>query len=175
MSDLAGWETYYVIVGAAAGALVGLQFIVLTLIADRPTLRAPELAAAFATPTIFHFAAVLTVSAVVCAPWDTTTPAAALWGTLGLVGTAYTGLAVSRMRRQTAYKPVLEDWVFHVVLPLAGYVAFAGSAIWAFSQPSPALVAVAAASLLLLLVGIHNSWDAIVYSALVRPQEEGVE
>ena len=36
MSDLAQWESFYVIIGSAAGALIGLQFVVMTLIADRP-------------------------------------------------------------------------------------------------------------------------------------------
>ena len=43
------WESFYVIVGAAAGALIGLQFVVMTLIAERPHLAAPEAGAAFVT------------------------------------------------------------------------------------------------------------------------------
>jgi hypothetical protein len=35
MSALAGWENFYVIVGSSAGALIGLQFVVVTLIANR--------------------------------------------------------------------------------------------------------------------------------------------
>jgi hypothetical protein len=34
MTALAGWENFYVIVGSYAGALIGLQFVVITLIAD---------------------------------------------------------------------------------------------------------------------------------------------
>jgi len=47
MSELAGWDSFYVIVGSAAGALIGLQFVVVTLIADRPHLRVAEAGAAF--------------------------------------------------------------------------------------------------------------------------------
>ena len=36
MTPLAGWENFYVIVGSSAGALIGLQFVVITLIADMP-------------------------------------------------------------------------------------------------------------------------------------------
>ena len=35
------WESFYVIVGAAAGALIGLQFVVMTLLADKPQLASP--------------------------------------------------------------------------------------------------------------------------------------
>jgi len=54
MPELAEWESVYMIVGSAAGALIGLQFVVMTLIAERPPLRAAEAGAVFATPTIAH-------------------------------------------------------------------------------------------------------------------------
>jgi len=38
MTELAGWENFYVIVGSSAGALIGLQFVVITLIAAKPTI-----------------------------------------------------------------------------------------------------------------------------------------
>ena len=46
------WESFYVIVGAAAGALIGVQFVVMTLIAENPPPRVHEAGPAFATPTI---------------------------------------------------------------------------------------------------------------------------
>lgn len=54
MADLAAWDSFYVIVGAAAGALIGLQFVVVTLIAQRPTRASPDGSAAFGTPTVVH-------------------------------------------------------------------------------------------------------------------------
>lgn len=75
MSEMAAWDSFYVIVGSAAGALIGLQFVVLTLIAERPPLRV----AAFSTPTIVHFGVVLLMSALLRAPWHTITLPAILW------------------------------------------------------------------------------------------------
>jgi hypothetical protein len=40
MPELDEWESVYLIVWAAAGALIGLQFVVMTLIAERPPVRA---------------------------------------------------------------------------------------------------------------------------------------
>ena len=69
MTALAGWENFYAIVGSSAGALIGLQFVVITLIADRPIASGQAQAgSAFATPTIVHFGAVR-LSAVLSAPW----------------------------------------------------------------------------------------------------------
>lgn len=42
MSELTEWGSFYLIVGSAAGALIGLQFVVMTLIAERPLLRADD-------------------------------------------------------------------------------------------------------------------------------------
>jgi hypothetical protein len=36
MTALAGWENFYVVGGSSAGALIGLQFVVMALIADMP-------------------------------------------------------------------------------------------------------------------------------------------
>jgi len=43
---------------------VGLQFVVMTLIAERPPVRSPEAGSTFATPTVMHFGSVLLLSAL---------------------------------------------------------------------------------------------------------------
>lgn len=87
MTALSGWENFYVIVGSSAGALIGLQFVVITLIADIPVGHgAAQAGAAFATPTIVHFGAVLLLAALLSAPWHGIAPAAVLWGCWVSVG-----------------------------------------------------------------------------------------
>ena len=167
MPEFAEWESFYVIVGSAAGALIGLQFVVLTLIAERPQLGTPEAGAAFATPTIVHFGTALLLAALVRVPWQTIAPAAVLWGVVGLCGTVYSVVVARRMRVQTAYKPVFEDWLFHVALPLAAYATLALSAFSTSSHAAEALFGVGGAALLLLFIGIHNAWDAVAYQVFV--------
>ena len=36
MTALNGWANFYVIVGSSAGGLIGLQFVVMTLVANMP-------------------------------------------------------------------------------------------------------------------------------------------
>jgi len=163
MSELAAWDSFYVIVGSAAGALIGLQFVVLTLIADRPPLRVAEAGAAFATPTIVHLGAALLLSALLRVPWQTIVPPAALWGLMGIAGVPYAVIVVRRMRHQTVYQPEFEDWLFHVLLPLAAYAVLALSALAAPFKTHEALFGVGAAALLLLFSGIHNAWDSVAY------------
>jgi hypothetical protein len=76
------------------------------------------------------------------------------------------------MRKQTAYRPVFEDWLFHAVLPLAAYATLAASAMVAYSNARAALFLVGAATLLFLFVGIHNSWDAVTYHVFVQRAQQ---
>ena len=168
MSELAKWDSFYVIMGSAAGALIGLQFVVLTLIADRPPAGAAEAGAAFGSPTIVHFGAVLFLSALLHAPWQTITIVAVLWGGLGFGGVVYAGIIVRRMRKQAAYKPIFEDWLFHVALPLTAYAILSVSSFAAFSDTRAALFGVGGAALLLLFIGIHNAWDSVAYHVFVN-------
>jgi len=170
MNEFAKWDSFYVIVGSAAGALIGLQFVVMTLMADRPP--AAEGDAAFATPQIVHFSAVLFLCALVRAPWHGIAPAAVLWGLGGLAGFVYQLIVTARMRRQSVYQPAFEDWFFHVALPLSAYALVAASAVAAFSHPAEAQFALAAATLLLLFAGIHNTWDSVTYYLQVRRREK---
>ncbi|MGH9970567.1 MAG: hypothetical protein ACREBG_22625 [Pyrinomonadaceae bacterium] len=173
MSELTEWNSFYVIVGSSAGALIGLQFVVLTLIAERPPLRAAEAGAAFATPSVVHFAVVLLLSAIASAPWRAIGAVAVFWGLVGLGGIVNGVVVALRLRVQTVYRPVFEDWLFHVLLPLAAYAMLAVSAYVAQSHARLALFVVGAATLLLLFVGIHNAWDAVTYHVFVNRRGQG--
>ncbi len=176
MTSLAEWGNFYVIVGSSAGALIGLQFVVITLIADMPIARGDAQAGgAFTTPSVVHFGVVLLLSAIVSAPWSGIATVAILWGAMGLCGIVYTLLVARRLRVQTTYKPVFEDWLFHVLLPLAAYAALVASACAAHSHARPALFLVAAAALLLLFIGIHNAWDTVTYHVFVRKRDQNPE
>ena len=166
MSELDKWDSFYVIVGSAAGALIGLQFVVMTLIADRPLPRASEAAPAFSTPTIVHFSVVLLLSALLRAPWDSVMGVADVAALIGLAGAVYVVVTARRIRRQTVYKPDAEDWAFHIGLPFAAYAVFALSAFAALFDEHDALFLLGGAALLLLFAGIHNAWDAGAYHVL---------
>jgi hypothetical protein len=163
MSQLDKWDSFYVIVGSAAGALIGLQFVVTTLIAASPPLRAAEAGAAFATPTIVHFGTTLLLSALQRVPWPSIVLAAASWGVIGLGGFAYTLIVARRMRVQTVYQPEFEDWLFHFLLPLGAYAMLVLAALASTFYTHLALFGVATPTLLLLFIGIHNTWDSLVY------------
>jgi hypothetical protein len=173
MTPLSGWGTFYAIVGSSAGALIGLQFVVMTLVANMPITRSDAQAGtAFTTPTVVHFGVVLFLSAVGTAPWNQIDVVAVLWGLAGLIGVMYVVLVSRRLRLQTTYQAVFEDRLFHVLLPFTAYAMLAASACAASFLPRPALFLVGAAALLLLFIGIHNAWDIITYHVFVKRHEQ---
>ncbi len=176
VSFLTTWQNFYVLIGSAAATLTGLIFVVMTLIAGvRVRVSSPSGGiAAFSTPNVVHFCLALLVAAILSAPWQALWNAGLLLGLSGLGGMIYVVIVLRRARRQTDYQPVLEDWLFHTVLPLVSYTALLVAAIVLPSHPAPALFVIAAGTVLLLFIGIHNAWDNVLYIAidLSRPQNK---
>jgi hypothetical protein len=174
LSPLATWQNFYVIIGTAAATLTGLTFVVVTLIAG-VRLRASSPSEAFTTfntPTVLHFGIALLVAALLSAPWQALWQAGVLLGLTGLWGVTYVVIVLRRLRRQTDYQPVMEDWLFHTVFPLVSYTALVVAAILLPGYPAPTLFVIAAATLLLLFIGIHNAWDNVTYIAIDLNQPE---
>ena len=176
MSPLTTWQNFYTIIGTAAATLTGLMFVVVTLIAGvRLRVSSPsEAFATFNTPNVVHFCAALLVAAILSAPWQALWPAGLLLGLSGLGGMIYVVIVLRRARRQTDYQPVLEDWLFHTILPLVSYTALLVAAMLLPGHAAPALFVIAAGTVLLLFIGIHNAWDNVLYIAidLSRPQNK---
>jgi len=163
MPALHEWSDFYVIVGSSAAALTGLMFVVVALGSERRKLSADSLEA-FATPTVVHFCAALLVGAFVTMPRQTLGSLATCLLVESVVGLAYTLWTTVRARRQKSYDPVLEDWIFHIILPLLAYASLLLAALALRREWS--LYGVAAAALLLLFIGIHNAWDAAAWIAI---------
>ena len=157
------WQNFYVIIGAAAATLVGVQFVVIALIASLRTRADMESVNAFGTPTVVHFCGALAISALMSAPWPSlwhVSVAQALYGA-GALG--YGLIVVRRAFRQTVYRPVLEDWVWYAMFPCSAYAAITLAALVLIRFATASLFVTAAATLFLLLVGIHNAWDSVTH------------
>lgn len=160
MTPLSQWQNFYVIVGSAAGALTGLQFVVMALMANLPAREnESEAVAAFSTPSIINFGTVLALAAIQVMPFRNLSHISILWGTAGVVGVIYTCITARRFQTQRAYDPEFEDWFYRIILPLLGYFSLIAAAFITRAHPTAALYQVAAVTLLLLFVGIHDAWD----------------
>jgi hypothetical protein len=159
----ANWESFYVILGSSGAALIGIQFIVVTLIAgmrERPQLDSLH---AFATPTVVHFSGVLLVACIMSAPWPSPTMNAVALGVCGFGGVVYSAVVSRRQYTQTNYTPVWQDWFWYAVMPSLAYGAIVVAASGLLQYTRIALFTVAAATLGLLFIGVHNAWDSVTY------------
>jgi len=169
---LAGWESYYVIVGSSAAALTGLQFVVIALVAEVSARASEDQIGAFGTPSIVHFCVALLVSATLSAPWRSLASAAVVIGLVGLSGLLYAAIVIRRARQQEGYQPVFEDWLWHAALPVVAYGMLTGGAIAMGRHEHESLFVIGAATLLLVFIGIHNAWDTVTFIALTRGVQE---
>jgi hypothetical protein len=166
---LAHWHEFYMLLGTAAGTLVGLLFVAATLAggvfsADR---RAP--ARVFLSATVVHFSSVLVLSLIVLAPIESWSLLGLLVLAGGLVGIAYCGLVWRDARRDGLVTAIdLEDRIWYAVLPVTMYVSEAASAILLTLQWTAAGAVLAISLMALLVVGIHNAWDITVWTITRR-------
>jgi hypothetical protein len=172
VSLLVTWQTFYVLIGTAAATLTGLMFVVVTLLTRVQVRVSSPAFTTFNTPTVVDFCLALLVAALLCAPWQALWAAGLLLGLVGLGGVSYVLIVFRRLRRQRDYQPVLEDWLFYMILPLLSYSALLIAALLLLSSAAPALFVIAAATLLLLFIGIHNAWDSVTFIAIELSQPE---
>jgi hypothetical protein len=165
---LTRWVSFYAITGTAAASLTGLQFVVIALVAQIRPSKSGGGIDAFSTPTIVHFGTVLLLSAVLCAPWTVLWAPAALIALCGAAGMGYAGLVSWRAKRVAEYSLVLEDWLWHIILPLTAHAMLLAAGLTLVRWTTGALFAIAAAALLLLFIGIHNAWDTVTFLVIQR-------
>jgi hypothetical protein len=171
LSALADWANFYLITGAAAAQLTGLTFVVIALAANGRGMTTTGLRA-FVTPTVVHFGTVLALAAFLSVPRQNVVSLSLGLGAAGVAGLVYGVVAAVSMRRLgSIYVPVGEDWLWHVTLPTLVYGALLVMAFLTRRWVEQSLYGVAAVSLLLLFIGIHNAWDVAVSISVSRRQD----
>jgi len=167
-ATLTAWEAFYLIVGTAAGALTGLQFVVMALVSESGQARKDSLSA-FGSPTVVHFCAALLASAILTAPWDSMHHAGVAVCGCGLLGLIYSVVVLRRTVRQSGYRPVAEDWIWHVILPTLSYGTLMAAGLTLERAPYASLLFIGGGALMLVFIGIHNAWDTVMYITVDRP------
>jgi hypothetical protein len=160
---LSAWQSFYVMVGSSGAALIGIQFVVITLIANMRQSTTADAVSAFGTPTVVHLASALLVSAIMSVPWPSLFPTSIALAMCGLGGLAYSAIVIRRARRQTYYKPEWEDWLWYALLPCSIYTIITLAALFLRTTTLLAMFVIGAAALGLLLIGIHNAWDTVTH------------
>jgi hypothetical protein len=168
---LAGWDNFYVITGSSAAGLTGLTFVVIALAADAKRVNVGGLRV-YVTPTIVHFGVVLALAAYLSVPRHGLMSLSLGFGVAGAAGLAYVARIAANIRPVSSeYVPVHEDWIWNAILPAIVYGVLLAMAFLIWCRPQPSMYGVAAVSLLLMFIGIHNAWDIAVYNT-VRKKED---
>jgi hypothetical protein len=161
------WETFYLMVGSSAVILIGLLFVVITLSSNMEARRAVIGARIYMTPTVYHLATVVLVSAVALMPGTPLHAMALVVAVPALSGFVYAALSLVRMFRNPPV-PHWTDYIYYGVVPGLMHLWLTASA-WAFWQEfEPAAHAVAAGLVALLLVGTRDAWDLATYLVTAR-------
>jgi hypothetical protein len=161
-----GWDNFFLVTGPAAGSLIGLLFVVVTLTAGRDRESTLRGAALYLTPTVFHFGVVMAISAVAMAPGLTATETALIVGAIALYGVGYTGLIAWRLwNADRQVKPHWSDvWMYGGMPPIVYFLMVIATGI-EFYRPAFAPYVIALMLMALLFMGIRNAWDLVTWMA----------
>jgi hypothetical protein len=162
MHQLEAWHEFYLLIGTAGATLTGLLFIVVSLgsrfIADQHATGVR----AFLSPNAVYFTTTLVVSAVLMAPGMPATVIGTflMFGAVASLG--YLAYTKAHQQWRLSELPFL-DWVWYVGLPAVAYVVLLLAGIGFLMHVPLAMIGVAAAMVLLLVIGIRNAWDIVLY------------
>ena len=164
-----GWQTFYQLTGSAAGELIGLLFIVATLTSRQSSPGSEQGVRNFTTPTMFHLALVLVISALALAPGAEIDSASLVMTACVFVGIVYAITVAVRIAKLPTHTHWSDVW-FYGAAPVAAYVVLGAAAAAAWERIPHAAYAVGLALLVLLLVAIRNAWDLVTWLAPRRPE-----
>jgi len=165
------WHEFYTLLGTASATLVGLLFVAASVSSgvfssDR---RAPL--RAFLSASVVHFSGILAVCLMVLAPVRSGIGFSAMIVAGGGFGLVYCGLIWRDLVRDGLSARIdLEDRVWYVGIPVIGYLLEAAAGVTLALRPDFGPMALAAATGILMVVGIHNAWDITVW-IITRPRD----
>jgi hypothetical protein len=161
-----GWGNFFVVLGTAAAALIGVMALVATLTAGGARSSAERGQRLYLTPTVFHLAAVLTLSTLTLAPRQPPAVHLLMIMALTLYGLGYAAVvAVQLSRAGPAAAPHWSDFWCYGAIPVAVYTAIALALLLSFARPGEGCFGFAAGLLALLLAAIRNAWDLVTWLA----------
>lgn len=163
-----GWGEFYLMAGSSAAVLIGLIFVVVTLMHDQPRSTVLSGARLYMGPVVLQVSFVLVLSAAALAKGVTPRAMAliaagvAVWG---LARAVQSVLGIRTFHGLGEEPPHWTDQWFYGIVPGALY-ALLGAVAWAFWAASAwAPQALAALVTAMLLNAIRNEWDLITWLA----------
>jgi hypothetical protein len=158
---IAPWHDFFILIGTAAATLIGAMFVVVSIgigILSRDRSIAIRV---FLSTTVVHlstvfFGCVLAMVPVLEPRWQ-----AIIAGIAGLAGIGYSVHVIWGFRQHRG--TVLSDWFWYAVFPLVAYAVLATAAGLGLYNTAEGLDLFAAVLTVLLVAGMRNAWDMLVY------------
>jgi hypothetical protein len=160
------WGEFYLLAGSAAAVLIGLIFVVISLMQDRSRSSVLSGAKLYMGPIVLGVSFVLVLSAAALTPGLERPAFAAIAAAVALWGLARGVMSMVGIRHLTAKGEVhWTDFWFYGAIPSALYLALGGVALAFWSGQPCANYGLAAVLTGLLLSAIRNEWDLITWIA----------
>jgi hypothetical protein len=165
------WQDFYLLIGSAGAALIGLVFVVVTLTSRMQRSSALRGAALYMTPLVFSLGVVTVLSGVAMAPKlsahtvGTLVAAVALWG---LGHSVFVGYGIKAHKGPV--EPHWQDFWAYGFCPGVVYLALLGVGVAFWRDPGTAAYAMAATLMVLLMLTIRNAWDLVTW---IAPRDDG--
>ncbi len=162
-----GWDSFYLLVGPSAAALIGLLFVVATLTAGREAINVTRGAHLYMTPVVLHLAMVLAISALALAPEVKASIIGMALGASAMLGFVYAAyICVEFLRGKTPQPPPhWSDIWCYAVAPAAIYLGLAATAALVWRAPFWVPYGTAIVIVALMLICIRNAWDLVTWLA----------
>jgi len=161
-----GWGEFYLLAGSAAAVLIGLIFVVVTLMQDRPRSAVMAGSRLYMGPVVLHVTFVLILSAAALVPdisarqFALVAAGTSVWGAIRSIN-SFVGIR----RVPGPDKPHWSDAWCYGAIPLALSVALAvvACSFWAEAPWAPNSAAAVVTGF--LLITIRNEWDLVTWLA----------
>ena len=165
------WHDFYLLGGTASATLIGLMFVAASIGASFITDQHVTGFRLFVTPTVVHFGAALILCLFVTVPSQTWTSlgASLLAGSVGGLGYSSWVSIDMRQWRLNNQEVELADRLWYALTPVAGYLMVMAAAIALLARRTVGLDLLASALGLLLLLGLRNAWDMMVWMVIRAP------
>lgn len=165
-----GWENFFLMAGGAAAVLIGLIFVVISLMQDRSRSQVLAGSKLYMGPIVLGVSFVLALSAAALTPGIGRFEFAAITGTIALWGLVRGLVSTIGIGRLT--KVHWTDVWFYGIYPSAIYLALGIVAFAFWMQGWWANKSLALVITLGLLLAIRNEWDLITW---ITPRGENGE
>ena len=161
-----GWGEFYLLAGSAAAVFIGLIFVVVTLMQDRPRSMIQSGSRLYMGPVVLHVSFVLALSAAALIPEISSQSMGFLCASVAISGSVRGAMSIAGIRRLTGEDaPHWTDVWFYGVIPTVVYVLLGAVSAGFWADKGWAPYGVATIVTALLLVTIRNEWDLVTWLA----------